>query len=87
MLLVKTMQLACRAGYQQYDFLAGDEAYKMDWCDEHLGLQDQVRGLTFKGKCAAQFMRMVRQAKIAVKQTPRTLEFVKSLNRRRRLFS
>jgi CelD/BcsL family acetyltransferase involved in cellulose biosynthesis len=82
-LLVKAMQLACRAGYVQFDLLAGDEAYKMDWCDGHIALWDEVRGLTLKGKLAAPLGRLARYTKKKLKQSPRMLEIIKRVNKLR----
>ncbi|MEM7214177.1 MAG: GNAT family N-acetyltransferase [Pseudomonadota bacterium] len=48
-LLVKTLELASRAGLQEYDFLLGDEAYKFDWCDTHVPLKNYLIPLTVKG--------------------------------------
>ncbi len=80
-LLVKTMELACRAGCRQYDLLAGDEAYKMSWCDEHLELRDEARGLTSKGSLAAAMLRLGVRAKRSLKQSPVLLHSLKRLNR------
>lgn len=82
-LLVKTMQLACRAGYRKFDLLAGDEGYKMDWCDGHIGLWDDVRGLTMKGKAAAPLGRLARHIKKTLKEHPRVLDVVKRANKLR----
>lgn len=84
-LLIKAMQLACRAGYAQFDLLAGDEAYKMDWCDGHIALWDDVYGLTLKGKIAAPAGRLARFAKKKLKQNSSALDIVKRLNKLRSL--
>lgn len=49
-MLVKSIELASRAGLRQYDFLLGDEAYKYDWCDTHIPLMNHLIPITFKGK-------------------------------------
>ncbi len=82
-LLVKTMQLAVRAGLSQYDFLAGDEAYKMDWCNEQVVLYDHAHGLTVKGRWAASVSRSLLWAKKAIKGQPKTMELLKNINRQR----
>lgn len=82
-LLVETLQLACRAGYSKYDLLAGDEEYKLHWCDERIGLWDQVRGLTFKGRCIRPIVIAARLSKKKLKQNPGVLQVLKELNKLR----
>ncbi len=86
-LLVKSIQLACRARYRKYDLLAGDEEYKLSWCDETTHLWSRAVGLTLKGKAVVPVIRSARMAKKRLKQNPRVFGLLKSLNRRRLMLS
>ena len=84
LLLVKTIELAARAGLPRYDFLAGDEPYKMDWCDEHLNLFNYTFGLTAKGKCAAVAIRNRLRVKKLLKNQPQAMAVLRGINRQRK---
>jgi len=60
LLLVKTLELAARAGLGQYDFLIGDEPYKLDWCDTRIELFHYTCSFTLRGRliCALIALRL-----------------------------
>ena len=80
LLLMKTIELAARAGFRCYDFLAGDEAYKLDWCNRRLDLYETALGVTAIGKARAAMLRGLLRAKRALKASPRAMTFLRSLN-------
>ena len=84
LLLIKTIELAARAGLPRYDFLAGDEPYKMEWCDEHLNLFNHTVGLTVKGRCAAVAIRNRLRLKKLIKNQPQAMALLRGINRQRK---
>ena len=50
LLLIKTLELASRAGLAHFDFLMGDEPYKKDWCNIKIPLYHVMQPLTTKGR-------------------------------------
>ncbi|MEQ8745605.1 GNAT family N-acetyltransferase [Pyruvatibacter sp.] len=54
-------------GLKVFDFTAGDETYKDDWCDTAMGLFDVHYGLTIKGRLLAWFNAHTRTAKRKIK--------------------
>ena len=82
-LLTKSLELASRGGLQYFDFLAGDEEYKMRWCDQHIQLLDHVEGVSASGHCAAAVVGRLRQAKVRFKKSPRIMGLFRSVNRTR----
>lgn len=80
LLLMKTIELAARAGYRCYDFLAGDEAYKLDWCNRRLDLYEVALGVTALGKGRAAILRGQLHAKRELKASPRAMRVLQTLN-------
>ena len=80
-LLVRMMELATRAGYQQFDLLAGDEPYKMTWCDEDIMLYDVVRGLSLKGHGVAVLLRGSGSIKTTIKRNPQLMKSFRTVNK------
>ncbi len=56
-------------GLDVFDFTAGDEAYKDDWCDSTTLLFDVYFGLTIKGRVLAQIQANARMAKRRIKNS------------------
>lgn len=56
-------------GLKTFDFTAGDEAYKDDWCDTSTPLFDVHLGLTIKGKVTAGIHRTARTLKRQIKHS------------------
>jgi CelD/BcsL family acetyltransferase involved in cellulose biosynthesis len=83
LLLMKTIELASRAGLKTFDFLAGDEDYKLSLCDQRVLLLDHVSGLSAKGHCAATVIASLRRAKSAIKHNPQIMNVLRSINRAR----
>ncbi len=66
-LLLKTLELTARSDLKAYDFLAGDEPYKFEWCDTHTGLFDNFIGMTASGLFLALTLRLRLEVKKAIK--------------------
>ena len=82
-LLVKTIELAARTKLHTYDFLAGDEPYKLSWCDEKLDLYDCVFAVTSIGQLVA-FSSIARlEVKKSIKASIPAMNFLKKSNRSR----
>ncbi len=80
-LLVKTLELACRSGKTNYDFLIGDERYKEDWCDTTTPLQHHIMPLTFKGRILAGSIRASQHVRRVIKRSPVLSRIVKGIVR------
>jgi CelD/BcsL family acetyltransferase involved in cellulose biosynthesis len=72
-------------GLKTFDFTAGDEAYKDDWCDTVMPLFDVHIGLTTRGRAAAYLLSAGRRIKRYIKQHAPLWELAKTV--RKRLFS
>ncbi len=82
-LLVKTLELASRAKFHTYDFLAGDEPYKLSWCDKKLDLYDCIFAATSIGQLGA-FSSIARlEVKKSIKASTPAMNFLKKTNRSR----
>jgi CelD/BcsL family acetyltransferase involved in cellulose biosynthesis len=53
LLLEETISRACGNGCRTFDLLAPDDAYKLDWADESVAVDDWALPLTFKGRAYA----------------------------------
>ena len=80
LLLMKTIELAARARFRCYDFLAGDEAYKLDWCNRRLDLYESALGVTAVGKARVTMLRGFLRAKRVLKASPQAMKILRSLN-------
>lgn len=69
--LNELIQWAISRGLRTFDFTAGDESYKDDWCDSHTRLFDVYRGLTTRGRILAGVRSATRAAKREIKHSPR----------------
>ncbi len=80
-LLIKTFELSARAGLHTYDFLAGDENYKIDWCDQELILYDSFFGVTAMGRldAAANYQKLA--LKKIMRSNPQTMALLRKVNR------
>jgi len=85
-LLVKTIELASRAKFHTYDFLAGDEPYKLSWCDEKLDLYDCVFAATGIGRLAVLTSITRLEVKKSIKANIPVMNFLKKTNRSRLQF-
>ncbi len=82
-LLVKTIELAARAKFHTFDFLAGDEPYKLSWCDQKLDLYDCIFATTGIGQLGV-FSSIARlEVKKSLKASPPVMNFLKKTNRSR----
>ncbi len=82
-LLVKTIELASRAKFHTYDFLAGDEPYKLSWCDKKLDLYDSVFATTGIGRLGAFSLSARLKVKKSLKASTPVMNFLKKTNRSR----
>jgi len=82
-LLVKTIELAARAKLHTYDFLAGDEPYKLSWCDRKLDLYDCVFAATGIGQLGAFSSIAKLEVKKSLKASTPAMNFLKKTNRSR----
>ncbi len=82
-LLVKTIELAARAKLLNYDFLAGDEPYKLSWCDQKLDLYDCVFATTGIGQLGAFASNARLEVKKSLKASIPAMNFLKKTNRSR----
>jgi len=82
-LLVKTIELASRAKFHTYDFLAGDEPYKLSWCDKKLDLYDCVFATTGIGHLGAFASNARLEVKKSLKSSTPVMNFLKKTNRSR----
>lgn len=79
-LLVKSLELSARAGMHTYDFLAGDEAYKLSWCTHRLGLIDCYFGATLIGHGLGFVSRLRLEGKKWIKSNANAMTFLRTLN-------
>lgn len=79
-LLLKTLELTARSNLKTYDFLAGDEPYKFEWCDIHTGLFDNFLGMTASGLFLAMTLRVRLAVKKAIKSNPYLFGRLKAAN-------
>ncbi len=82
-LLEKTIELASRAKFHTYDFLAGDEPYKLSWCDKKLDLYDCVFATTGIGRLGAFSLIARLEVKKSLKASTPVMNFLKKTNRSR----
>lgn len=61
------------------DFTIGDEDYKNAWCDQELRLYDCVYGTSWRGHLMAPALRLARQLKRRIKQSPRLFGIARAL--------
>lgn len=79
-LIVETMAYAANSGIKMFDFMAGDEPYKNEWCDQKLDLLDSYYGLTVNGKIHASFSQLQLGFKRKVKANKPAMAFLKAAN-------
>lgn len=68
--LHELLRLAIQNGFAVFDFTIGDEAYKQDWCDARLTLQDHLSAATWRGAIVVGLVSLFRSVKRAIKQSP-----------------
>lgn len=68
--LHELLRLAIQNGFTIFDFTIGDEAYKQDWCDGRLTLQDHLSAASWRGAIVVTLMTRFRSIKRAIKQSP-----------------
>ena len=66
-LLMNLMQHCIAAGLTRLDLALGDEAYKSDWCDEHMALKTATIAVTWRGVLCGELiaLRAALQARLA----------------------
>lgn len=74
-------------GIETFDFTAGDEAYKDDWCDTVEPLFDVHLGFTARGRVLAALRAGARAAKREIKANPHAWALAQALRRRIRAAS
>ena len=79
-LMVKTLEFAARSGVEIFDFMAGDEAYKAQWCSQSLNLYDSYYGLSLNGKIHASISQLQLGIKRSAKTNKTVMNFLKSAN-------
>ena len=79
-LLIKTMELASRAGIQYYDFMAGDEGYKAQWCDTKLILSDSFAAFSWRGKLHISMAKIKLSLKKRIKSSTMVITLLKRVN-------
>lgn len=79
--LLKTMELAARAGISNYDHLYGDEPYKTEWSDRRIAMSHGYVPLTPAGWADCLFAVVRLRIKKAIMQQPAALA---AINRARR---
>jgi len=80
LLLLKTLELSARAGLRSFDFLAGDEPYKRDWCDQTLILKDSFWGVSMLGRIDARISHLTLKYKKILKSNPATMDLLRRGN-------
>lgn len=68
--LHELLRLAIQNGFAIFDFTIGDEAYKQDWSDARLTLQDHLSVARWRGAIAVALISLFRSVKRAIKQNP-----------------
>lgn len=80
LLLLKMLELSARAGLRSFDFLAGDEAYKRDWCDRTLVLKDSFWGVSMWGRIDARISHLTLKYKKILKANPTAMVLLRRIN-------
>ena len=78
LLHLKTMELAARSGFARYDFLMGDEAYKMDWCDIRIPLWHYLVAFDARGSALCAAVAAHHSALTAIIRSPRIARAVRN---------
>lgn len=81
-LLMRIMQHCMSRDILRLDLALGDEAYKFDWCDEHVALATSFLPLTLRGSAAAAGLRLRAWVLRKIAADPRLYDLGKSLKRR-----
>ena len=79
-LLVKTIELAARAGQETYDFLVGEESYKRQWCRNEVNIYCGFSGLTTAGRLSAFASFQKYKLKKNLKSSPRAMKMLRRAN-------
>lgn len=79
-LLVKSMELAARGGFENFDFMAGDEVYKSEWANQSIVLEDNFFGLSAKGKLYAHYKYLKLNLKKKLKNNQSAMVFLRRFN-------
>jgi len=79
LLMIELIQWCCEQGISIFDFSIGSEAYKADLTDEIMPLYRHDRGLTARGKLMSVRTGGYARLKVIVKQNPRLLSSLKTM--------
>ena len=88
-LIVKTLELAARSGFEFYDFLYGDESYKTDWCNIRATMQHHYVPLSRRGKFICKLLALRLSLKKQLIARPGAMQIIRGARRQlqgRRLF-
>lgn len=77
LLLTRVMPWALKNGQEVFDFSAGDEPYKQDWCTHHTPLMVSFISFELEGVPFIVFENLWLKLKCWLKVQPRTLAFLK----------
>ncbi|HYA04995.1 MAG TPA: GNAT family N-acetyltransferase [Xanthobacteraceae bacterium] len=77
--LRELLAYAIKLGLRRFDFMIGDEQYKLEWCDLRLNLFDYSRAATWRGWPVSVLSTARRRVKRFIKQTPRLWRLVRRL--------
>ena len=80
-LIVKTLELAARSGFEFYDFLYGDESYKTDWCNIRATMQHHYVPLSRKGKFICRLLALRLTLKKQLIARPRAMQNIRGARR------
>ncbi len=80
LLLLKILELSSRAGLKSFDFLAGDEPYKRDWCDQTLVLKDSFLSASVPGYIDVSLSHLRLKYKKILKSNPAAMDMLRRIN-------
>ncbi len=84
LLMMKTLELAARAGLTRYDFMFGDEPYKLEWANRRIALRHHASAYTPQGLAYCLAVVTGLAAKKWLLARPAAMGFVEAANRTRR---
>jgi CelD/BcsL family acetyltransferase involved in cellulose biosynthesis len=80
-LLTRMMEATCEAGLEVFDFTAGDEPYKLEWCNRRERLYDVIEALSPAGRLPAELLRQALKAKVRIKANAAAVKLIEAANR------
>ena len=67
-------------GFENFDFMAGDEVYKSEWANQSIVLEDNFFGLSAKGKLYAHYKYLKLNLKKKLKNNQSAMVFLRRFN-------